>query len=92
MFLLAAGVVVDFVLRAREALGVVRLQYRWRSLAGLLTVLGGVAAIVGDTAGVDLGYFCVLGAVTVPLAIGVVMGVGSETMQPVSVGVWVWEG
>lgn len=65
MFLLAAGVVVDFVLRARGARGVVRLQYRWLSLADLLTV---------------------------PPAVGVVMGVVSETMQPVSVGVWVREG
>jgi hypothetical protein len=69
VFLLAATAVVDFFFRARRAHGVSRLQYRWLAFAGVVTVLGGVAAVVGETLALDLGFLFGFGVATVPVAV-----------------------
>jgi hypothetical protein len=69
VFLLAATAVVDFFFRARRAHGVSRLEYRWLAFAGVVTVLGGVAAVVGETLALDLGFLFGFGVATVPVAV-----------------------
>ncbi len=69
VFLLAVTAIIDFAWRARQAEGLIRLQNRWLTLAGLLTVLGGAFSVVGEEIGVDLGWAWSLGTATIPLAV-----------------------
>jgi hypothetical protein len=69
VLLLAVIAIVDFVWRARNAEGLVRLQNRWLALAGLLTVLGGALSVVGQEAGVDLGWAWSIGVASMPVAV-----------------------
>jgi hypothetical protein len=61
--------VIDFVVRARRATGVARLQNRWLAFSGLLVVLAAIMSIVGQEFGVDLGWAWSLAVATIPVAV-----------------------
>ncbi|HEU4319451.1 MAG TPA: hypothetical protein VFS66_05165 [Acidimicrobiia bacterium] len=60
--------VVDFVVRARKATGLVRLQMRWLSLAGVLVFIGAVLGILGSEFGFDTDWAFALAVATIPVA------------------------
>lgn len=60
--------VVDFVVRARRATGLARLQMRWLSLAGLFVLIGAVLGIIGSETGLDTDWAFALAVATIPVA------------------------
>jgi hypothetical protein len=69
VLLLAVIAIIDFVWRARKAVGLTRLQNRWLALSGLLTVLGGALSVLGNEIGVDLGWAWSIGVASIPVAV-----------------------
>lgn len=69
VLLVALTAVLDFVLRARRASGIARLQNRWLTYSGLLVVLGAITSIVGQEVGVDLGFAWSLATASIPVAV-----------------------
>lgn len=69
VLLVALTAILDFVLRARRASGIARLQNRWLAYSGLLVVLGATTSIVGQEVGVDLGFTWSLATASIPVAV-----------------------
>ena len=67
--LVALFAIFDFVLRARRASGIARLQNRWLAYSGLLVVLGAIASIVGEGMGLELGWAWSLATASIPIAV-----------------------
>jgi len=61
--------ILDFVVRARRASGIERLQHRWLAFSGLLVVLGAITSIVGEEVGVDFGFAWSLATASIPVAV-----------------------
>ena len=68
VILSALAAVADLIVRARRATGLVRMQMRWLSLAGVLVFIGAVLGIIGTETGVNTDWAFTVGIASIPVA------------------------